>query len=140
MGYARGGDIFGDVARAMLEEDLPDDVLDRVLYRLAVSLTDAGWDTVDESIAEFYRYPVVQHALRKANGDQYLSGPDGRVDAYIQFVGDLNGGEWVLTILPSTMGSHTEAGTIDGFNALIDRWAEAGGPSYRRAALDFKLL
>jgi hypothetical protein len=124
MGWASAGEIFSDVAWALIEADADADLMDKVLYRLADSLTEQDWDTVDESIDEFAGHRVVQHALRKANGMQYLYGPEDRVQGYIQFTGDAGGGIWELDLDGERI---TGAGTIAGFNALIGRWADRCG-------------
>lgn len=136
MGWGSAGDIFTDVAWALIEAGVNNLVLDKVLYKLASSLTDQDWDTVDEAIDEFVGAPVVQHALRKANGMQYLYGPDDRVHGYIQFIGNADGGIWELDLDGERI---TDQGTVVGFNRLIDTWAERGGPSYAEAAERIKL-
>jgi hypothetical protein len=137
MGWSSGGEIFDDVARALVDAQVGDELLDRVLYLLAVRLTDQDWDTVDESIDEFAGQPVAQHALRKANGRVWLNGPDGRVDGEIDFIGNADGGSWELDLHDETV---TAPGTVDGFNQLIDLWAVAGGtPDYAEAAQQYRL-
>jgi hypothetical protein len=136
MGYSSGGEIFDKIARALIEAGADDELLGRVLYELAEELTAQDWDTVDESIDEFAGHPVVQHALRKANGMQYLYGPDDRAQGYLQFVGDSTNGGWELHLDGEPF---TAEGTISGFNALVGMWASRGGPAYAEAAARYRL-
>ncbi len=137
MGWSGGGEIFNEVAWTLIEAGVEDQLMDRVLYKLADSLTDGDWDTVDESIDEFAGHPVVQHALRKANGMQYLYSPEDRVQGYIQFVGNAEGGIWELDLDGERI---TNAGTIAGFNELIGQWAERGGVGYEEVCRTYRLV
>lgn len=121
MGWGSAGQIFDDVAQGLIEAGASDEILDKVCYRLAKSLTDQDWDTVDESIDEFRGHPVVQNALRRANGWTYIGEYD---EAMLEF--DPKAEEWILT----EQGKGEVArrpGTMEGHNELVELWF-AGGP------------
>lgn len=130
MGWASAGEIFDNVAHSLVEAGVDDAVLDRVLYQLAVSLTEQDWDTVDESVDEFAGHPVVQNALRKANGSLYLYDAEYRIESILEFVGNADGGVWELR---SSSDGRTEAreATAAGFNELLDIWAADGDAAGR---------
>lgn len=123
MGWGSGGEIFDLVAHGLIEAGASDEILDRVCYDLARALTGQDWDTVDESIDEFRGHPVVQHALRKADGWTYLGEYD---EALLEF--DAKAAQWVLYDTERGRGELARrVGTAEGHNELVELWF-TGGP------------
>lgn len=70
MGWASGGYIFDPVCEALLDTDIADDKLEKVLTTLIKALQDGDWDTEDESADEFENHPrgaVVMKAFRNCD-------------------------------------------------------------------------
>jgi hypothetical protein len=120
MGWASAGEIFNMVARWLLAAEANDELLGEICYKLAKKLTDEDGGTVDESIEEFRGFPVVQNALRRADGRLYVDDDEDALMDYSQQVD-----EWVLTIGGEELGRRP--GTVEGHNQLIDLWF-ADGP------------
>ena len=59
MGWASAGEIFDDVANGLIEVGASDEIKERVLGKLADSLSGQDWDTQDESLEEFADDPVI---------------------------------------------------------------------------------
>lgn len=70
MGWASGSDVFDTVARQVIKEvqggSLDRDGAVAILVRLIEGLTQADWDTWDESLDEFEKYPLVRDAFIEA--------------------------------------------------------------------------
>lgn len=120
MGWASAGEIFNVVARGLLAAEANDELLGEICYELAKKLTDEDWDTVDESVEEFRGYPVVQNALRRADGRTYV---DDDEDALMDY--NPRSDEWVLSIGGNEFGRRP--GSVEGHDELIDLWF-ADGP------------
>lgn len=137
MGWAGAGEIFTVVARGLLAAEANDELLDEICYELASKLTDQDWDTVDATVQEFKGHPVVQHALLKANGSMCLYDPSGRLDFYLEW--DSRSDQWEMNEPQATV-TIRRPGTVAGFNAILDAWAEIGGDeSYRATAREHQL-
>lgn len=137
MGWSSGGQIFDLVAQGMIDASADEAIVDRVLTELAVALTDRDWDTLDSSIDVFAGHPVVQHALRKAQGWLYLYAADDRGQGHLEYSPDSAGGLWRMTLDEVEL---TAEGTVAGFNQLVDAWAAHGGEDeYGTAAAEYRL-
>lgn len=75
MGWASGGRIFDPVAKALIDNDVPDETVTNVLAGLIEKLTDGDWDTLDESIEQFREFPAVIAAFERA-APQWLDDGD----------------------------------------------------------------
>jgi hypothetical protein len=134
MGWGSAGQIFDEVAHGLIEAGASDEILGKVCYRLAKSLADQDWDTVGESVDEFRGHPVVQNALRQANGWTDF-GPND--DATIEY--DQGTHEWVLLVDRAEVARRT--GSVDGHNILVKMWfATAPDDQDHREARERMLL
>lgn len=68
MGYAGGSYVFNDIARVILRlrksEQITEEAGTEILTRVAKSLADMDWDTLDESYEEFPGNIMVVTALQ----------------------------------------------------------------------------
>lgn len=65
MGWASGGEIFDDVARALIDAGVGERVKHTVLGRLIDKLRDGDWDTEGESLEQFGDDPVIVALFRE---------------------------------------------------------------------------
>lgn len=137
MGWASGDEIFDPVATALIAARVEESALDSVCTVLAQKLMDRGWDTEDESVGEFRGHPVVQHAIRRAQGQISL---DVGTDEY---------GRWSLqhdneagwTLYDGEQVLRTAPDSWVGFNRLVEVWADRFVPQQERAeAIDYYRL
>lgn len=128
------GELFNQVAQGLIDIGKADGLAtDTALSTLALQLKEQGWDTVEASVQMFWAYPVIRHALLKAQGPIWLRGPDDRVEGIISFEGDC----WVLR---SGTDALREPGTIAGFNELLQLWAFKGwSAGYHEAAAAYRI-
>lgn len=127
MGWGSAGDIFDPVAQDLIGR-VPDEVLDRVCFRLAKQLMEGDWDTDDASIEQFQGVPVVQHAIRKARGwlklqDSSTWKTTGRLEFRAEEVPHRQW--WLFDEDGDDMASLP--GTVAGFNRAIEIWAQDCG-------------
>jgi hypothetical protein len=74
MGWASGGEIFDEVAQALIEAKASDELKQRLLTRLIDKLRDGDWDTCDESLERFADDPAIVAAF--ADNGFTLGGDD----------------------------------------------------------------
>jgi hypothetical protein len=63
VGWASAGEIFDPVAKSLIDAEVSDEVIRRVLGRLIAQLQEGDWDTEDESLGEFRDKPAVVAAF-----------------------------------------------------------------------------
>jgi hypothetical protein len=59
VGWARAGEIFDPVATALIDAEVPPEVVRTVLGRLIAQLQEGDWDTESESLEAFRSEPAV---------------------------------------------------------------------------------
>lgn len=69
MGWSSGSDIFDPVTQALIDSGVAGPVVTDVCATLIDELRSCDWDTLDESVDRFRRYPAVIAAFKKAAPD-----------------------------------------------------------------------
>lgn len=72
MGWASAGAIFDRVTSALVDNNVPDDVVTSTCASLIEALTAEDWDTVGESIDRFSGEPAVIAAFRQVTPDEFV--------------------------------------------------------------------
>lgn len=119
MGWAAGTEVFNRTARAFIDaSSVDDDATDPVLTALAEALTDAGWDTVDESVTEFRDWPEIVAVLCRVMGDRDVA---GRFLGTIGFDDGLN--QWALSCPEHGELGRGDGDSVEAHDLLVREWA-----------------
>jgi hypothetical protein len=65
MGWSSAGRIFDPVAKALIDAEVDDDVIRRVLGKLIAQLREGDWDTERDSLEAFRDEPAVVAAFAR---------------------------------------------------------------------------
>lgn len=82
MGWASAGAIFDRVAAALVDHNVPDDVVTSTCASLIEALTAEDWDTVGISIDRFSDEPAVIAAFRQVTPDEFVDDEDEPDESY----------------------------------------------------------
>jgi hypothetical protein len=118
MGWASGGAIFDRVAHALVQLGADDKTMRGVLKPLYDELRDGDWDTVEESMDQFWFHPAIMSVLVDAG---FCLDDDGNgVLGY-----DMDTDEWTLTCehRGCSFGNDGRPCTAEGHDELVRLWA-----------------